>query len=106
MKKFLYSFLGTIAGIWVSVILGTLLIFLTIGVIAASGDSKGSVKIKDDSILHLQLNGTVADRASTRNLIDELYGTETATINLNDIVDAIYPFALFPVYRTLCLETE
>lgn len=89
MKKFLYSFLGTIAGIWVSVILGTLLIFLTIGVIAASGDSKGSVKIKDDSILHLQLNGTVADRASTRNLIDELYGTETATINLNDIVDAI-----------------
>ena len=89
MKKFFYSFLGTIAGIWVSVILGTLLIFLTIGVIAASGDSKGSVKIKDDSILHLQLNGTVADRASTRNLIDELYGTETATINLNDIVDAI-----------------
>lgn len=89
MKKFLYSFLGTIAGIWVSVILGTLLIFLTIGVIAASGDSKGSVKIKDDSILHLQLNGTVADRASTRNLIDELYGSETATINLNDIVDAI-----------------
>lgn len=89
MKKFLYSFLGTIAGIWVSVILGTLLIFLTIGVIAASGDSKGSVKIKDDSILHLQLNGIVADRASTRNLIDELYGTETATINLNDIVDAI-----------------
>lgn len=89
MKKFLYSFLGTIAGIWVSVILGTLLIFLTIGVIAASGDSKGSVKIKDDSILHLQLNGTVVDRASTRNLIDELYGTETATINLNDIVDAI-----------------
>lgn len=89
MKKFFYSFLGTIAGIWVSVILGTLLIFLTIGVIAASGDSKGSVKIKDDSILHLQLNGTVADRASTRNLIDELYGSETATINLNDIVDAI-----------------
>lgn len=89
MKKFFYSFLGTIAGIWVSVILGTLLIFLTIGVIAASGDSKGSVKIKDDSILHLQLNGTVADRASTRNLVDELYGSETATINLNDIVDAI-----------------
>lgn len=77
------------AGIWFSVILGMILVFLTIGVVAASGNNSGKANVKDDSILHLSLNGSIVDRATPRNLIDEIYGTEVNTLNLNDIVDAI-----------------
>jgi len=89
MKKFLYSFLGTVAGIWASVILGTILLFITIGVIAGSGNTKSRVKIKDDSILHIKLSGSINDRSTPRSLVDELYGIEENRINLNDIIDAI-----------------
>ncbi len=89
MKKFLYSFLGTVAGIWASVILGTILLFFTIGVIAGSGNTKSRVKIKDDSILHIKLSGSINDRSTPRSLVDELYGIEENRINLNDIIDAI-----------------
>ncbi len=89
MKKFLYSFLGTMAGIWLSIILGTFLLFITIGVIAASGGSGNTVKVKDGSILHLKLNGSITDRSTPRSLIDEIYGIDEKSINLNDVVDAI-----------------
>ena len=36
MKKFLYSFLGTMAGIWLSVLLGGVLLVFTIIALAGS----------------------------------------------------------------------
>ena len=90
MKKFIYSFLGTMAGIWFSVILGTVLIFLAIGVFAASSATSPTVKIKDDSILHIELGGTVVDRETPVDLMEQIYGNSTSTINLNQLVDAIY----------------
>lgn len=89
MKKFLYSFLGTVAGIWISVFLGILLLFLLIGVAATSTTSKMPVTISDDSILSIDLSGSVVDRASSGNLMDQIYGQAESTINLNDLVDAI-----------------
>ncbi|MCM1348854.1 MAG: signal peptide peptidase SppA [Firmicutes bacterium] len=90
MKKFLYSFLGTIAGIWASVLIGFALLFVTIGVLAVSaGDSKTGVNVKDDSILHIELSGVVVDRETPASLIDQIYGNSTETLNLNEVVDAI-----------------
>ncbi len=90
MKKFLYSFLGTVAGIWVSVLLGTLLLFLTIGVIAVNSDkSVSTVKVSDDSVLKIDLAGNLVDRATPISLMDQIYGNNEASISLNDIVDAI-----------------
>lgn len=88
MKKFLYSFLGTMAGIWVSVMLGTVLLLLTIGVLATSGKGQ-PLSIKDDSVLHIELAGVVTDRETTSSLIDQLYGNTTETLNLNELVDAV-----------------
>lgn len=90
MKKFLYSFFGTIAGIWVSVFLGVILLFMTIGAIAvSSGSNSTPISIKDDSVLHLDLSGTVVDRQSPVSLMDQIYGNGASTVSLNDIVDAI-----------------
>ena len=55
MKNFLYSFLGTLAGIWVSVILGGILLVLTI--IAIFVNMNPDVKVDDHSILRISLNG-------------------------------------------------
>lgn len=89
MKKFLYSFLGTVAGIWASVILGGILLFCLIGVIAVSSGTSEMAGIDDDSILHLELGGVVVDRESPSSLLDQLYGNSVETLNLNDVVDAI-----------------
>lgn len=90
MKKFIYSFLGTMAGIWVSVILGTMLIFLTIGVFATSSVNTTAVSVKDDSILHIKLEGVVVDRETPVAIMDQIYGNTSVTVNLNQLVDAIY----------------
>ncbi|MDE6100544.1 MAG: signal peptide peptidase SppA [Paramuribaculum sp.] len=91
MKKFLYSFLGTVAGIWISVFLGFILLFFTIGVIATSSGSKNApVKVKDDSVLKITLGGTVVDRETPVNLMEQLYSNAEKAVALTDIVDAIY----------------
>lgn len=89
MKKFLYSFLGTMAGIWASVIIGTVLLLFTVGVMAVSSGSQRPASIKDDSVLHLELAGNVSDRQEPSSLIDQLYNDGTRTLNLNDITAAI-----------------
>lgn len=89
MKHFLYSLLGTIAGLWLSVGIGfLLLVFIMIGA-AASGSSGAPVDVKAHSILHINLSGTVVDRLQPVKLVDELYGNADEQIALNNLIDAI-----------------
>lgn len=89
MKKFLYSFLGTVAGIWISVFLGFILLFLIIGVSVTSSGSSPAISVDDESILTIKLEGVVEDRATPVSLIDQIYGSSETIINLNEVVDAI-----------------
>lgn len=89
MKKFLYSFLGTMAGIWVSVILLGVLFFMTIGALVISSDDSAPFSMKDDSVLHLVLTGEVADRETPVSLRSQLLNESTPMLSLSQLVDAI-----------------
>lgn len=89
MKHFLYSLLGTIAGLWLSVGIGFLLLIVMMVGAAASGSSGVPVEVKDHSILHINLSGMVVDRQQPVNIVDELYGQADEQIALNNLIDAI-----------------
>ncbi|MDE6651704.1 MAG: signal peptide peptidase SppA, partial [Paramuribaculum sp.] len=90
MKRFFISFLGALAGVWVSILLFGLLIFITIGVIAASSASEVDVpKVKKQSVLAITLSGEVVDRESPKNIINEIYGNDVRQIPLNTLVSSI-----------------
>jgi protease-4 len=90
MKRFFISFLGALAGVWVSVLLFGVLVILFIAVMAAS--SAGSPEIPDikkNSVLHIKLTGEVVDRQTPRDIMAEIYGESTEQIALNTLVGAI-----------------
>lgn len=90
MKRFLAALLGSLAGIWLSVILFTILIFLFIIVIAiAGGASNTTAKITDNTVLYLDLVGTIEERAPELDLISEIYGNSAKVIPLNDILHSL-----------------
>ncbi|MEB2784851.1 signal peptide peptidase SppA [Algoriphagus persicinus] len=65
--KFLGNVLAVIVGLFVFSILSVLLMFGLIGILAASGNEE--VKVSENSVLHLDLNGrTIVERTSENDL--------------------------------------
>ena len=90
MKQFFISFLGALAGIWVSVILGGILMILCVAVLAVSGASESQPgEIRHNSVLCLDLSGEVTDRAEPVNIMNEIYGESVNSIPLNDVIAAL-----------------
>ncbi len=92
IKRFFLAFLGSMAAIWMSVLLG---IFLLIaGIVAAIGsiDSTGEIKsdVKSGSVLILDLSGEIVERKNPTKIADAIYGKLTEAQTLNDITAAIY----------------
>ena len=90
MKRFITAMLGSLAGIWLSVMLLTILFFLSIIVFAiAGGTSDSTAKLTDNSILYIDLSGTIEERAPELDLFSELYGASAKIIPLNDILNSL-----------------
>ncbi|MCM1292114.1 MAG: signal peptide peptidase SppA [Bacteroides sp.] len=88
MKKFLYSFLGTMAGIWLSIFLFGLLVVLIIVGIASSVGSK-SQNIEKGTVLRIDLATTIVDRGSEMSLEDMIASQGEMPLALTDLVSAI-----------------
>ncbi len=90
MKRFFISFLGALAGVWVSILLFGVLILVTIGVVAASSASSVEVpEVKKQSVLSITLSGEVIDREAPRDILSEIYGTEVRQLPLNTLISSI-----------------
>lgn len=90
MKRFITAMLGSLAGIWLSVMLLTILFFLSIIVFAIAGrTSDSTAKLTDNSILYIDLSGTIEERAPELDLFSELYGASAKIIPLNDILNSL-----------------
>lgn len=90
MKRFFISFLGALAGVWVSILLFGVLIFITIAVVAASSASSTEVpQVKKNSVLTITLTGEMVDRESPKDILSEIYGNEMTQIPLNTLVASI-----------------
>lgn len=86
MKKFFKYLLIFIVGSFTSFFLFLVAIFAIIGI--ASSGSGEEVKIKDNTVLVLDLNGTISERTDDNPLESILSGGKTS-IGLNDIKTAI-----------------
>ncbi len=90
MKRFIAAMLGSLAGIWLSVILFMLLMFVTIIAMAVGGNSSGlPVDITEHSVLYLDLSGSIEERKPEANWMNEIYGSTAAVQPLNDILNSI-----------------
>lgn len=90
MKRFITAMLGSLAGIWLSFLILTLLVFFSIIVFTiVGGTAKTSIKLTDNSVLYIDLAGSIEERAPEIDLFSELYGNSAKIIPLNDILNAL-----------------
>jgi len=88
MKRFFINFLGTVAGIWFSVIL---IVIGTVGMIVSIigiGATK-TVNVGEHSVLHLDLSRPIVEHQQHVDIISRLRDGNTATMVLSDIIEAI-----------------
>ena len=88
MNKFLQSFLGALAAIWLTIMIigfGSMLMFAGIVALAA-GASK---PVDDHSVLYINLNAPIGEHRQNRSLMDALNGDSEPIAPLSDILAAI-----------------
>lgn len=86
MKTFFGSFFGALTGIIIATIIGLIVIFAAIG---SAFDSDPVIKIKDNSVLHLNVNALITERANKEQLPDFASLGEERTVGLDQILSAI-----------------
>lgn len=86
-KKFFISMLGTIAGLWITLVLCGVLIFFVAASIVSS--SAPEIKIHKNSILYLDLSGSMPERYQPASLMDMVRDMEESGESLVDIVNSI-----------------
>lgn len=87
MKRFVAAMLGSLAGIWISMILLSIMFFIFIGIIAASSEEKTS--IKENSVLHINLKNEIVERKQVNQFVEELVGDESPNLALNTVLKSI-----------------
>ncbi|MDE6287970.1 MAG: S49 family peptidase, partial [Muribaculaceae bacterium] len=86
-KKFFISMLGTIAGLWITLLICGVVIFIAAASIISS--STPEIKIHKNSILYLDLSGSMPERYQPASLMDIVRKVEEDGESLVDIVNSI-----------------
>lgn len=94
LKKFLLSFLGSMAAIWFTFLL--LLVLAVAGIVASVASMSTGMKalataeIKKGSVIYIDLAGPINERKVTPSITDAIQGELTEGLNLSETVAAIY----------------
>ena len=89
MKKFFISFLATLAGIWFSLLLAFFGFFIALGAAMAASIGTTTVKVKNHSVLEIDLSGEILDRPSKLDFMTIVNGVEKSSQVLSDITGSI-----------------
>lgn len=89
MKNFLISFLGTLAGIWLSVLIAVVGGAVVVAMLVASSLGANAPSVPKHSVLYLPLEGVVAERPAMPSVSDVLQGSLDAPLALDQVVAAI-----------------
>lgn len=90
MKRFFTAMLGSLAGIWLSVILFMVLFFMfIIALIAGGTKATTTAHLTKNSVLYLNLTGSIEEREQQVDWVTELYGNSESVLPLNNIIYAI-----------------
>lgn len=86
LKKFFTVFLGSMAALWLSIILFAGILFLTLGLWLGTFKTE---PVKSHSVLYLDLKGYIADRAQPVTIQDLLMGETGSESAMDEILEAI-----------------
>lgn len=90
MKKFFVAFLGTMAGIWLSLFIAVIGIIIIVAAAGVSSISSGKVeKMERHSYLSLNLSGEISDRPKQIDPIAVLRDEWEPSLGVNEIVGAL-----------------
>lgn len=89
VKKFFISMLGTMAGLWLSLIILVIGGVFIIGAFAAKTLMGSSSDIKGDKILYLDLSGSIAERQEQVSVTDLLSMSDEPSADLSTILSAL-----------------
>ncbi len=90
MKQFLTAFLGSMAALWLTIILSSILsLVMFVAMMVGLGSSTSVVEIKDKSILHIDLSGNITERTQPVHFKQLIYNQGEDQIPLNDLLKAI-----------------
>lgn len=91
LKKFFISMLGTIAGLWISILIGFVVLVCIISSIAASMISSpvNDISLSDKSILYINLDGAIPERYQPTGWFQMLQDVENEGDSFVDMIDAI-----------------
>lgn len=88
IKKFFISMLGTIAGFWISLFIAVFVGVAVIGAVISSG-AGSSPQVDKNSILYLDLSGTMPERYQPADFWQMVQGAGDNSEALVDILDAL-----------------
>lgn len=89
LKRFFISMLGTIAGLWISIGLGLIVVLCAIGGIVGSMVSTESVGVEKKSILYINLTDAIDERTQPGSLSEIIRGELSDGPALDDILNAV-----------------
>lgn len=81
--------LGTMAGLWVSILIQIVIGILLIGIVVGKSSNTTTVTIQSKSALLLDLSGTIKDRNTPTPFIHYIQQTESTTPTLEDMILAL-----------------
>lgn len=90
LKRFFISLLGTMAGIWMSILLVIFCGFMLIGIAVGDSMSESGYDLKKKSVLYLDLSGNIAERRQSQDFMQFLRNYDDQGLTLEDIKEAIY----------------
>ncbi len=89
VKKFFISMLGTMAGLWLSLIIFVIGGIFIIGALVTKSLMGTSTEIKGDKILYLDLSGAISERQSQSSVKDLLSYVDEPSDDLSSILAAL-----------------
>ena len=90
MNNFLKMFLASVLGVIVAFLLVWFLaIILMVGVMSSLGSAKSVYTLKENTVLQIDLNGSISDRKSNDFMAGLLSGSSDKSYGLDDILKAI-----------------
>jgi len=91
MKRFISALLGSLAAIWISVILLFILLILFIAAIISNSFSSQTIALsfKDKSILYIELKGSFSERPVEVDMMTQMYGSPEIDMPLNTMINSI-----------------
>ncbi len=87
MKEFIKYVFATVVGLGLFMLIAGIFFFVSIIGMAASEGSTGSVK--KGSVLRINLNGTLEERAEEENPLTMIMGDQMASLGLDQLLDAV-----------------